>query len=145
MLDQLLSPYYKSKKNILIKLVNKVHSLLGPICLTALKMESEEIWVVVNMLLQCMEKCYYLIDIVWCFIVNVHHSIHITTNPSCVLDICICLNYYSYYQLLLFIRGRLCSTRDKDTSYYSSSEVDFAVPEIRILTVPTVCLPLSIK
>ena len=109
MLVSLLSPYYRGKKRVLIKLVDKVQKFLGPICLAALWIDSKEIWVVGNVLLQCMEKCYYLIDILWHFVINAHHYFHLSTNPSCILDICIALN-----ELLLFIRQRLCSLGNKD-------------------------------
>ena len=72
-------------------------------------MDSKEIWVVGNVLLQCMEKCYYVTDVLWHFIVNAHHFICITTDPSCILNTCIALN-----ELLLFIKGRLCSVGDRD-------------------------------
>ena len=72
-------------------------------------MDSEEIWVVGNVLLQCMEKCYYLVDILWCFVINAHHYFCLSTDLSCILDICIALN-----KLLLFIRQRLHSVGNKD-------------------------------
>ena len=72
-------------------------------------MDSEEIWVIGNVLLQCMEKCYYLINILWHFIINVCHFICISTDPSCIVNICIALN-----ELLLFIKGRLHSVGDRD-------------------------------
>ena len=109
MLDNLLSSYYREKKRVLIKLVDKAQKFLRPICLAAFQMNSEEIWVVGNVLLQCMEKCYYLVDILWCFVINVHHFIRITTDLSCIMNICIALN-----ELLLFIKGRLCSVGDRD-------------------------------
>ena len=108
-LDKLLTPYYSGKKKVLIKLVNRECSLLGPMCFAALCLDSEDIWIVANVLLQCMEKCYYLIDDLWCLTVNVHDFIHITTDPCCILDICISLN-----ELLLFIKGRLHSVGDRD-------------------------------
>ena len=109
MLDSLLSPYYRGKKRVLIKLVDKAWKFLGPICLAALQMDSEEIWVVGNVLLQCMEKCYYLIDILWHFVINTHHYFHLSTDLSCILDICIALN-----ELLLFIQQRLHSVGNKN-------------------------------
>ena len=72
-------------------------------------MDSEEIWVVGNILLQCMEKCYYLISILWHFVINAHHYFCLSADPFCILDIYIALN-----ELLLFIKGRLCSVGDKD-------------------------------
>ena len=112
MLDSLLSPYYRGKKRVLIKLVDKAWTFLGPICLAALQIDSEEIWVLGNVLLQCMEKCYYLINILWHFVVNAHHYFHLSTDLSCILDICIALN-----ELLLFIRQRLYSVVNKDIDH----------------------------
>ena len=108
-LDKLLAPYYSGRKKVLIKLVNRACSLLGPMCFTALCMDNEDIWIVANVQLQCMEKCYYLIDDLWHFTVNVHHFICITTDPSCILNIC-----FSLDELLLFIKGRLRSVGDRD-------------------------------
>ena len=108
-LERLLSPYYNGKKNILIRLVNRAHRLLCSICFAATQMDSEETWVVANVLLQCMEKCYYLIDKLWCFTVNACHHIHITPDPCCILNICLSLR-----EILSFIKGRLHSIGDRD-------------------------------
>ena len=72
-------------------------------------MDSEEIWVVGNVLLQCMEKCYYLIGILWHFVINAHHYFHLSADAFCIPDICIAFN-----ELLLFIKGRLHSVGNKD-------------------------------
>ena len=108
-LNKLITPYYSEKKKILIKLVNRVCRFLRPMCFAALHMDAEEIWVVVNVLLQCMEKCYYLINVLWCFTVNACHCICITSGPSCILYICTSLR-----EILLFIKGRLHSIGDRD-------------------------------
>ena len=109
-LDSLLSPYYKGKKRVLIKLINKAQIFLRLICPAALQMDNKEIWVVGNVLLQCMEKCYYPIDILWHFVINACHYFCLTTDLSCVLDIHVALN-----ELLLFIKGRLHSVGDRNT------------------------------
>ena len=108
-LERLLSPYCTGKKKILVRLVNRAHRLLHSICFVATQMDSEKTWVVANVLLQCMEKCYYLIDKLWHFTVNVHYCICITPDPCCILDICLSLR-----EILSFIKGRLCSIGDRD-------------------------------
>ena len=108
-LERLLSPYYSGKKKILIRLVNRAHRLLHSICFVATQMDSEETWVVANVLLQCVEKCYYLINELWHFTVNACYHIHITPNPCCILDISL-----SLIEILSFIKGRLHSIGDRD-------------------------------
>ena len=108
-LEVLLSPYYSKKKGFLIYLVNEVHRQLGPICLTSLHMDSFELWMVGNILSQSIKKCYYLIDNLWCFVVNAHHHIHISTHPACIFNSCIALN-----KILCFIKGQLSSIGDED-------------------------------
>ena len=108
-LEVLLSPYYDKKKRFLIYLVKKVHHLLGSICLASLHMDSVELWMVGNALSQSIKKCYYLINTLWCFIVNTHHHVCISAHPTCILNSCIALN-----KILHFIKGQLCSIGDKD-------------------------------
>ena len=109
-LEVLLSSYYIKKKRFLIYLVNKVHHLLGPICLASLHMDSIELWMIGNALSQSIKKCYYLIETLCHFIVNAHHNICICAHPTCIFDSCIALN-----EILHFIKGQLCSIGDKDT------------------------------
>ena len=91
-LEVLLSSYYIKKKRSLIYLVNKVHYLLGPICLTSLHMDSIELWMIGNALSQSIKKCYYFIETLWHFIVNTHHHICIFAHPTCIFDSCIALD-----------------------------------------------------
>ena len=82
---------------------------LGPMCFAAIQMDPEETWVVANVLLQCMEKCYYLINKLWHLIIYVYYHIRITPDPCCILDICLSLR-----EILSFIKGRLHSIGDRD-------------------------------
>ena len=99
-LEVLLSPYYSKKKRFLIYLVNQIHHQLGPICLASLHKDSFELWMVGNILSQSIKKCYYLIDNLWCFVVNAHYHMHISTHPACIFNSCIALN-----KILCFIKG----------------------------------------
>ena len=107
-LEVLLSSYYIKKKRFLIYLVNKVCHLLGPICLASLCMDSIELWMMGNTLFQSIKKCYYLIETLWCFIVNNHHHVCIFAHPTCIFSCCIALN-----KILHFIKGQLHSVGDK--------------------------------
>ena len=108
-LEVLLSSYYNKKKRFLIYLVNKVHHLLGPICLASLCMDSFELWMIGNTLSQSIKKCCYLIGTLWHFIINTHYHVCISAHPSCIFNSCIALN-----EILHFIKGQLCSVGDKD-------------------------------
>ena len=109
MLERLLSPFYSGKKKILIRLVDTACRLLCPMCFVAIQMDPEKTWDVANVLLQCMEKCYYLINELWHFIINVCYCILITPDPCCILDICLFLR-----KILSFIKDRLCSIGNRD-------------------------------
>ena len=108
-LKYFLSPYFYEKKRVLISLVDKAHYLLKSLCITSLHMDGMDIWMMGNALSQCILKCYYLIDTLWQFMVNAHHYICITTDPACIFNSWITLN-----EILHFIKGHLCSIRDKD-------------------------------
>ena len=108
-LEVLLSPYYSKKKRFLIYPVNEVCHQLGPICLTSLHMDSFELWMVGNVLSQSIKKCYYLIDNLWCFVVNTCYHVCISTHPACIFNSCIALN-----KILCFIKGQLCSIGHED-------------------------------
>ena len=111
-LEVLLSSYYIKKKRFLTYLLNKVHCLLGPICLASLHMDNIELWMIGNALSQSIKKCYYLIKTLWHFIVNAHHHICIFAHPTCIFSSCIALN-----EILCFIKGQLCSIGDKDIDF----------------------------
>ena len=72
-------------------------------------MDSVELWMVGSALSQRINKCYYLIDTLWHFIVNAHHHICISAHPTWIFNSCIALN-----KILHFIKGWLCSIGDKD-------------------------------
>ena len=108
-LDVLLSSYYGKKKRFLISLVNQIHRQLGAICLASLNMDGFELWMLGNVLSQCIKKGYYLVGELWRFVINAHYFVCISAHPSCIFDSCIALN-----KILCFIKGSLRSVCDRD-------------------------------